>query len=182
MESKEKYVVENEVRVKNLLSDMYDSESSLLSKINKMKDKVEGLKSDIKNLEKDYESQKKLRKDLTTRFDDLKRSKASDWEEFKKEYELALGFAEGDKYAFMQKAEAFISELGKRINVLEKKMEKSSKQAREKTQKTVDELKEKQKDMQKKLKEARESTGDMWKDARQWFIEKANSLKEALNL
>ncbi len=180
MYQKDKYLEENEVKVKNLLSEMYENESALLSRISKKREKKKELQDEIRKLEKDYENQKKLREDLTGRFEDLKRSKKSNWEDFRREYELILDFAEGDKQVFIEKVQSFINELDIRIKELEEKAKKSSQDARKKNQEVLDEIREKQKVMQKRLDEAKETTGDIWKEVRQWIIERTDNIMKTL--
>lgn len=177
MENKETYIARNEIKVKNLLSDMYDRESSLLSKISKKKDRFDELKKEIDELEKDYRNQNDLRLDLTSKFEELKKKGSSKWEDFKKEYEMALDFAEGDKNKFIQRAEAFMEDLGVRIQEIEKQARESSSDMKEQSKEMLDELNKRKTDLQTRLDEAKSDTGEVWKDVRQWFIERARSVR-----
>lgn len=177
MKNKQTYIVQNEIKVKNLLSDMYNNESSLLSKISKKKDHLNSLKQEIREMEKDYENQNKLRNELTGKFEDLQESNPSDWEKFRREYELVLDFAEGDKFSFIDTAEAFMDELNEKISVMEEKVRKSSADAKKKSQQILDELNERRSDLQHRLEEVKEDSGELWMEFRQWFIERANSVR-----
>ena len=123
------------------MSDMYNNESSLLGKISKKKDYLKSLKKEIRDMEKDYQNQNQLRKELTAKFEDLQESNSSDWEKFRREYELDLDFAEGDKFSFIETAEAFMDELNEKISAMEAKVKKSSADAKKKSQQMLDELK-----------------------------------------
>ena len=46
METKNRYIIENEIKVKNLLSDIYENESSLLQDIQKNKDQLNELENE----------------------------------------------------------------------------------------------------------------------------------------
>lgn len=177
MQNKKNYINQNEIKVKSLLADMYDNESNLLSKIEKQKKQAEKVKAEIKELEKDYENQKKLRIDLDDKFKTLKESKSSNWEEFKSEYELVLDFAEGDKFSFITKAEAFLNELNEGMDKLEKKIEQSKETTKKKSEDILKEMKERKQVLQKRLDEAREDSGELWKEVKQWYIEKAAGIK-----
>lgn len=177
MENKETYIIKNEIRVKNLLSEMYNSESSLLSKISKKKEQLDELNKEIEEMEEDYQNQNNLRLDLTNKFEELQKSRSSNWEDFKKEFELVLDFAEGDKNSFIQTSEAFINDLNDKIRDLEEKATESSADMKEKSQEMLDELNERKTALQKRLDEAKSDTGEVWIDIRQWFIERAKSVR-----
>jgi len=177
MENKETYIVQNEIRVKNLLSDMYNSESSLLSSISRRKERLDELKKEIAEMENDYQRQNNLRLDLTSKFEELQKSKSSKWEDFKKEYEMVLDFAEGDKNSFVQRAEEFMEELNGKIQDLEEKVRESSADAKQKSKEVLDELNQRKEALQDRLDEAKSDTGEVWKDIKQWFIERAKSVR-----
>ena len=177
MESKTSYIEKNEIKVKNLLSEMYQNESGVLSRIRKKKDHLEVLNSEIKELENDYRNQKNLREELTAKFDDLQKSGSDGWENFRQEYEMILNFAEGDKNSFILTAEVFMEELNKRILEMEESVKESSSEIRKKSQEMLQELNERRNALQSRLEEAKEDTGELWKEIKQWFIERANSVK-----
>jgi chromosome segregation ATPase len=177
METKQTYIVQNEIKVKNLLAEMYNSESALLSKISRKKDHLNSLKQEIRELEKDYKNQNKLRNELTQKFEDLQDSRSSDWDQFKREYELVLDFAEGDKFSFVETAETFMDELNDKIASLEEMIKKSSAEAKKKSQQMLDDLKERRKDLQDRLDEVKDDSGELWIEVRQWFIERANTVR-----
>ena len=177
MTTKQDYIAEHEIVVKNLLSEMYDNESNLLSKIRDKKDKQEAIKTEIKTLQKDYKNQKNLREDLTAKFDDLQQSKSSNWEKFKAEYEMVLDLAEGDKFRFIEKAEDFIEELNARINELEEKVKSSTDKTKKKSQEMLDDLNERRADLQERLNEAKEDSGEVWKEVKHWFMERSKDVR-----
>jgi chromosome segregation ATPase len=77
MENKQTYIDQNEIKVTSLMSDMYDNESRLLSKLDKKKNHLREVQEEINELQEDYKNQKKLRTDLTEKFKDLKEIKAN---------------------------------------------------------------------------------------------------------
>jgi hypothetical protein len=176
MENKAQYVARNEIRVKNLLSDMYQGESNLLSKIHKKKERLDELKKEIEEMEEEYKNRNNLRLNLTDKFEELQHSGSSNWEDFKKEYEMVLEFAEGDKNSFIRTAEAFMTELNGKIGELEEKTRESSSDVKERSKKMLGELKERKAALQQKLDEAKSDTGEVWKEIRQWFLERAKSV------
>jgi len=156
---------------------MYTNESQLLAKISKKKQQLNNLEHEISEMEKNYRDQRNLRTELTEKFDDLQHSRSSNWDEFKKEYELVLDFAEGDKSSFIEAAESFIEELNKKITELEENLKKSSEEARKKSQEMLDDLNERKHALQERLEVVKTDTGELWLEVRQWFIERANSIK-----
>jgi chromosome segregation ATPase len=181
MENKQAYLDKNKIRVTSLLSEMYDNESRLLSKLEKKKEQLREVQEEIRELTEDYENQKNLRDDFTSKFNAIQEPSASNWEDFKSEYEMVLEFAEGDKGKFIQKAEAFIDELNGRISELNEKLKDSADATREKSQQMLDELKERREALQKRLDEATEDSGEVWMEVKQWFIERAKSIKSVLS-
>lgn len=177
MENKQTYIDQNEIKVTSLMSDMYDNESRLLSKLDKKKNHLREVQEEINELQEDYQNQKKLRTDLTEKFKALKEGDSSKWENFKSEYEMILDFAEGDKSRFIQKAEAFMDDLNGRINELNEKLKDSAETTRKKSEQIIDELNERKEVLQKRLDEAKEDTGEVWLEVKQWFIERANSVR-----
>lgn len=177
MESKKSYIIENEIKVKNLLAEMYNSESALLSKISKKQDQVNSLKKEIREMEKDYKNQNNLRLELTGKFEDLQKSKSSNWEGFRKEYEMVLEFAEGDKFSFIETAESFMADLNSKISELEEGLKKSSAEAKKKTSEMLDDLNERKDALQNRLEDVKADSGELWMEVRQWFIERANSIR-----
>lgn len=177
MDSKKKYIEQSEIKVNNILSDMFENESNLLIKISKLKDQIADYKKEMKQYEKEYKNQRQLRVDLTEKFKDLKNYKSTKWEDFKAEYEMVLDLAEGEKESFINKAESFIEELNKRIDDVEERMKGSSEAARKKSKKLLDDLNERKGELQKKLEDVMADSGERWKEFRQSFIEKAKSLR-----
>lgn len=177
MKNKQDYINQNEIRVKQLLSDMYDNESNLLSKIEKRKKQEKKIKDEIKELQKDYKKQKKLRIDLNNKFNTLKESKSSKWEDFKSEYEMVLDFAEGDKFSFISKAEEFLEELNVSIEKMEEKVKNSTESTKKKSQALLEEMNDRKEGLQKRLDEARKDSGELWKEVKQWYIEKAADIR-----
>jgi chromosome segregation ATPase len=181
MENKQAYLDKNKIKVTSLLSEMYDNESRLLSKLEKKKNHLREIQEEIKELAEDYENQKNFRDDFTSKFKAIQEPSASNWEDFKSEYEMVLDFAEGDKGKFIQKAEAFMDELNGRISEMNEKMKDSADAAREKSQQMLDELKDRKESLQIRLDEAKEDTGEVWMEVKQWFIERAKSIKSILS-
>lgn len=177
METKETYVVQNEIKLKELLSDMYHNESNLLARIHKKKDQLEVLGTEVKEMEKDYQNQKDLREELTAKFEELQKTGSSAWEHFRKEYEMILNFAEGDKNNFVQMAESFIEELNHKILELEKSVKESSSEIKKKSQAMLNDLNQRKNALQNRLEEAKEDSGELWMEVKQWFIERANSIR-----
>lgn len=177
MDNKQAYIDKNEIKVTSLLSDMYDNESRLLSRLEKKKEHLREVQDEISELTKDYQNQSKLRNDLTNKFKAIKEPNASNWEDFKSEYEMVLDFAEGDKSKFINNAEAFMEELNDRIAELDEMLTGAADATREKSQQLLNELNERKEALQKRLDEAKEDTGEVWMEVRQWFIERAKSIR-----
>lgn len=171
METKNRYIIENEIKVKNLLSDIYENESSLLQDIQKNKDQ-------LNELENEYKNQKKIRNDLMDKFNRLKDSGLSDWEGNKAEFEMALSYAEGDKEGFIQWAELILEDINLSIREGEEKVKKATEKSRGKLTDMIEELKIRKNELQERLDEARKDSGENWKEIKHWFIEKSKTGKE----
>jgi archaellum component FlaC len=180
MDNKQSYIAKNEIKVASLLSDMYNNESRLLSQLEKKKAQINLMQEEFDELNEDYKNQRKLRNDLDEKFKALKEPNASDWENFKSEYELVLDFAEGDKNKFIQKAEAFMEELNNKINDLNEKLKDSAEATKKKSQEMLDELNERKEELQNRLDAAKEDTGEIWMEVKQWFIERAKSIRSTI--
>lgn len=171
METKKRYINENEIKVKNLLSDIYENESRLLKHIHKKKDQ-------LAELENEYKHQKKIRNDLMDKFDKLKDSGSSDWEDNKAEFEMTLSYAEGDKDSFVQLAESILNDINEKISEGEEKMKEAADKSQEKLSDLIEDLKTRKNELQEKLNEVREDSGEKWKDIKHWFFEKSKTAKE----
>lgn len=178
MNDKKNYLKENEIKVKTLISGMYNRESALLSRIKKKREKRDEMNKEIRMLDKEYKTRKKLRESLTDRFEELKKATSGEWDSLKQEFELTLDAAEGDKSDFVRDAESIIASLESEIGSLEDRIRKSSKNASDKTRETLDEMKLNREEMQKRLNEAKESAGDLWKEASLWFSDKTERISK----
>lgn len=177
MDNKQAYIAKNEIKVTSLLSDMYHNESHLLSKLERKKAQLNMMQKEIDELNADYKNQRKLRNDLDDKFRAIKEPNASDWESFKSEYEMVLDFAEGDKSKFIQKAEAFMAELNSKISELNEQLKDSAEATGKKSKQMLDELNARKAALQKRLDVAKEDTGEIWLEIKQWFIERAKSIR-----
>jgi flagellar motility protein MotE (MotC chaperone) len=70
-----------------------------------------------------------------------------------------------------------MDDLNGRINELNEKLKDSAEATRKKSEQIIDELNERKEVLQKRLDEAKEDTGEVWLEVKQWFIERANSVR-----
>ena len=178
METKEKYLEQAEIKVKNLLSDLYESESDTLKETGKIRDR---LNQKISDLKEHYSDITKQRTDLQEKFNQLKKADDTHWEKAKEEFEVTLNYVEGNKDNFIQKAEALISELGNQIQEIEEKAVSAASDVKDVLGQKVNDLKDFKGDLQEKLDKIKNDSGDKWKEIKHWFIEKSKSVKEYIS-
>jgi len=175
MKTKEKYLEQTEIKVKNLLSEMYESESEIQKETMKTKEK---LNHKISDLESDYINLSKKRKELQDKFENLKTVGEVQWEHAKDDFDLLLKYVEGDKESFIDKAETVINELGDKIQEIEDKAVHSASDIKDELTQKVNELKISKQELQNKIDTIKSDTSDRWRDIKHWFIEKTKSVKE----
>jgi hypothetical protein len=171
MNNKKIYLAEQEIKVKNNLADLYDTESKVLNDIR-------SLKLSITQKREQLEQLREKRENLQESYNYLKDSNGDDnWEKRKHEFELALDYAEGDKDSFVEKADIFIHELGEQITNLERKVEEQGEHAAQKTIDLLKELKVKRNELNEKIEEVKNDSSDTWKKVKHWFHEKSEHVK-----
>jgi len=168
MEIKDKYLEKTEIKVKNLLSELYEYESEVQKEKMKIKEK---LSYTIEVLEKEYKQLTQKRKELQEKFEKLKAVGDN-------EFEVLLNYIEGDKESFIDKAESLINELGDKIQELEDNAVDTAVDVKIDLAKKTNELKNTKKELQEKLEIIKSDTDDRWRDIKHWFIDKSKSVKE----
>ncbi len=175
METKEKYLEHAEIRVKNLLSYLYESESDSLSEIAKLKER---LQKKISGLEEYIATITKQRGELQSRLDDLKKAKDDQWEKAKEDLELQIKYVEGDRETFIHKAELILSDLGSKIQDLEEKAVNAASDAKTDLNERLKDLKKSRDDLEEKMHKIKTDASDQWEEVKDWFMDKYKSLKE----
>jgi DNA repair exonuclease SbcCD ATPase subunit len=175
MNTKEKYLELTEIKVKNLLSELYESESEIQKEKMKTKEK---LTHKITVLENEYSDLTKKRKELQDKFEQLKSLGDAQWERAKGDFDLLLKYVEGDKETFIDKAEIVIRELGDKIQEIEDKTVDTAADVKDELTQKIKELQVTKKELQEKIDTIKNDTGDRWRDIKHWFIEKTKSVKE----
>ena len=169
MKTKEKYLEQTEIKVKNLLSELYESESETQKEILKTRDKLD---QKITELEAQYEESNKKRKELDEEFKKLKDVETRQWENAQKDFDLLLKFVEGDKETFIEKAESVINELGSKINELEDKAVDAASEVKDNLSEKTNDLKIAKEELQQKIDSVKSDSGEKWREIKHWFIEK----------
>lgn len=175
METKEKYLEQAEIRVKNLLGYLYESESDSLNEIAKLKER---LSEKISSLEGYISHITKQRGELQSRLDDLKKAKDVQWEKAKEDLELQIKYVEGDRETFIHKAELILSDLGSKIRELEEKAVNAASDAKTDLNEKLKDLKKTKDELEEKMRRIKADTTDQWKEVKDWFIDKYQSIKE----
>jgi peptidoglycan hydrolase CwlO-like protein len=178
MKAKEKYLEQTEIKVKNLLSELYETESAIQKEIMKTKDK---LNDKLFDLESDYSELFKKRKELQKKFDQLKFIGDSQWENARNDFDLLLKYVEGDRETFIKKAELVIKELGDKIQEIEDKTIDTASDVKNDLAQKVNEMKISKQELQEKIDTIKSDTGDRWREIKHWFLEKSNSAKEYIS-
>lgn len=177
MKAKEKYLEKTEIKVKNLLSELYESESEIQKEMMKTKEKL-NLK--INDLEKEYSEITKKRQELQEKFEQLKSVGDVEWENARKDFDLLLKYVEGNKETFIQKAEIIIKELGDKIQEIEDKTADVASDTKNDLTKKANELNISKQDLQEKIDSIKSDTSDQWREIKHWFIEKTKAVKKKI--
>jgi peptidoglycan hydrolase CwlO-like protein len=176
---KMRYIEKNEIRVKNLLSDIYQSESNVLRE---SKNVQQNTNSRINGLDREYNALINKQKELEEKFDKLQKAGADDskWEKAKTEFELAIRFVEGDKESFLLKAERSIQRLSARISELESRIGKTSKEISENLKNRANDLKSSRTEIQNRIDEIKNDSGVKWKEIKLWFLTTTSKLEDEI--
>ena len=178
METKEKYLEQAEIKVKNVLSDLYEAESDTLKEIGKTKEKLDHKLTELKSHYSEVIKQREL---LQDKYMHMKEAKDKQWDKSREEFELILEYIEGDKGSFIQKAENVIAELGVKIMEIEKKASDAASETKATLTKKIDELKSTKADLQEKIDKIKTDSSDKWKEAKHWFFEKSRIVREYIS-
>lgn len=177
MKTKEKYLEQSEIKVKNLLSELFESESETQNEMMKTKEK---LNQKIAELETKYSEISKKRKELQEKFEQLKSVSDNQWENAQNDFDLLLKYVEGEKETFIHKAEEMIDAMGKKIQETENEVIDAAKDVKVELTQKVNDLKTYRQELQEKINAIKNDTGERWREIKHWFIEKSKSVKEYL--
>jgi hypothetical protein len=175
MEKKEVYLEEKEIQVKNLLSELYETESGILDKIAKTRRKSEEKINDLKSKHSDIA---KKRKELEKKYKKLKKAREDKWEKEKEQFDLFLEYLEGDRDTFIHKAEDLIDDISDKIQELEKKTVGTATEMNEEIKKRINNLYLTKEEIQEKLEKVKTESSEKWMDIKQWFNEKSKAIKD----
>lgn len=177
MQAKEKYLEQAEIKVKNLLSDLYESESKMQKQIfetgKKHNQKIEELKNQYKEI-------KKRRTELVDKFKQLKDADRSQWGNVQKDFDMLIQHIEGDKKTFIKNAESALQELGSKILDLENRATEAATDVKNDLIKQANDLKISKKELKEKIDSVKNDSTEKWREIKHWFIEKTKSLKDYL--
>lgn len=175
--NKLRYLEESEIKVKNLLSDIYESESNVLKESKTIRYKSI---SKIENLDREYNALINKHKELEEKFDKLRKADDSKWEKAKSEFELAIRFVEGDKESFINKAEKKVRNLSARISELESRMADTTEDIRDNLQQRLDDLEINREEIQNRIDEIKKDSGEKWREIKLWFLAKTRNLEDKI--
>lgn len=175
--NKLRYLEESEIKVKNLLSDIYESESNVLIESKNIRNKSINRKE---NLDREYNTLINKQKELEEKFDKLRKADDSKWEKAKTEFELAMQFVEGDKESFINKAEKKVRNLSARISELESRIADTTEDIRNSLQQRMDDLEISREEIQNRIDEIKKDSSEKWREIKLWFLAKASSLEDKI--
>jgi uncharacterized phage infection (PIP) family protein YhgE len=178
METKEKYIETAEIKVKNLLAELYDDESKILADKKKTREKY---KQHMEYLKKELKSIKEKRRQLQAKFNLLNKADKKNYEKVRKDLEVTINYVEGDRETFIRKAEEMINEINVKIEEVEKKIKNTTGAAKENLIKLFEDLKVNRDELSEKVDIVKQEAGDTWKEVKHWFIEKAKVFKEYIS-
>lgn len=175
MEKKEVYLEEKDIQVKNLLSELYETESGILDKIAKTRRKSEEKITDLKSKHNDIA---KKRKELEKKYKKLKKVREDNWEKEKEQFDLYLEYLEGDRDTFIHRAENLVEDIGDKIQELEKKTMGTATEMNEEIKKRINNLHLTREEIQEKLEKIKSDSSEKWMEIKQWFNEKSKAIKD----
>ncbi len=175
--NKLRYLEESEIKVKNLLSDIYESESNVLIESKNIRNKSINRKE---NLDREYNTLINKQKELEEKFDKLRKADDSKWEKAKTEFELAMQFVEGDKESFINKAEKKVRNLSARISELESRIADTTEDIRNSLQQRMDDLEINREEIQNRINEIKNDSSEKWREIKLWFLAKTRSLEDKI--
>ena len=178
MELKEKYLEQTDIKVKNLLSELYESESKTQKEIFEIKKK---LRKKINELENKHQKISMKRENLIDEYNELKYATGVEWESEKHKFNELLNTIEGDKDTFIVKAESVVNDLAENIRKIEEKGSLVGEDMKDELMKKAGELNEFKQELQNKIEEIKNDSSDRWRDIKHWFIEKSNKVKEYIS-
>lgn len=175
MNKKEKYLQEIEIKVKNILSDLFQSESIKLKEINRLKNKL-GKK--ISLLENEVSELRQTRQSIEKRYDTLKEAGDVQFASAKNELENLLNYIDNDKETFIKQAEEVMQELQRYIHGFEIETANMVEEAEDEFGETVERLKGIRKEIEEKVENVKKDSSEKWKDIKAWFDGKRKSVRE----
>lgn len=177
--SKMRYLEESEIKVKNLLSDIYESESKVLKESKTIRNQS---LNRIENLDHEYNALINKQKELEEKLDKLRIAEADDsmWEKAKSEFELAIRFVEGDKESFINKAEYKVRNLRVSISELESRITYSAEDIKESLQQRMNDLEKSREEIQNRIDEIKKDHGEKWREIKHWFLAKTRSIEDKI--
>jgi len=178
METKKEYFEKTDIIVKNLLAELYESESDTQKDIIETKEKFS---AKLSELQEKYNETLKKREELEYKYKELKDESEEDWENLKYKFDLLLEYLEGDRHSFIEKAEATLVDLGNKIVSLEDEASTAAKDVKISLIEKVEALKDSKKELEIKIEAVKNDTSHKWQDIKHWFIEKSNSVKEYIS-
>ncbi|MFW5658187.1 MAG: hypothetical protein ACOCYF_01955 [Bacteroidota bacterium] len=176
METKQALLEDFEIKVKDLLSELYQTESKSLGEIKRLKERYN---QEIESQNERVNRIRSNRRLLERKFGALK--KANTEEDFvsrEKEFMETLEKVEKDRETFITIVEERIRQIGLRIEDLEKQTEDFSATAKGEINNMVEMLKKDKDEMMLKLQEWHGDASKRWDEVKNWFSEKSMQVRE----
>jgi hypothetical protein len=152
MEQKENYLKKVEFKVKNLLTDIYQTELNLMKEIGTTKEK---LNRRIKELENRHTASMRLRQQIQEKLTRLKDAGKEEWDMARYEFELLLDYLQEDKKRFLETAENLLTEFTKKIREMEKQSVDKANAVEPDHDKRLQEMQESRSELEAKIQKIR---------------------------
>ena len=174
---KDKIQRDLEIKMKNVLSDIYESEAAAMDELERRKNKHQ---KRVDALQEELDQLKESRELLEKKYNSFKKASEKDLIKAREEIEMALIDIQGSKETFIRTAEKKIEWINDQIDDLEKSMKDAGKDASKELEKSIDNFKEKRDELQDQVEKARQDATESWLEMKKIFAEKYASFKESI--
>jgi len=172
------YIKANEIKVNNLLSELYQRDAEIMQEI---KDRRKKHKMKVNTLEKEHKEIKKKKVDLLAKYEKLKSPHAKNrWESYKSAFELSLKWIEGDKKSFFQKAESVIESINNQIDAYEQEAKDVADEVKEDIYNKIRDIESYRDEISSRLDVVKDEHGEVWREMLHWLIDTSRSISEYL--
>jgi hypothetical protein len=175
MMKKEKYLERAEIKIKNLISVLSDSESDTLKETGKIKDRLSHKINEVESHCTDALLRRKL---LQDKFDHLKEASDNQWNIAQREFETVLEQIETEREDFINKADDVLRVLSCFILEIEDNVDILTSITKSEHDQKISDLKASKLTLETELGYILSDSTDNWRSRVPSFVDRSRSIKE----